>query len=212
MLSTEYDPVLLGVTQLIVYWIAQVSKQSGNANEVFKKVGTYLLYIKQNVKETDFAEFCKNYFQLIISAEWSDEPNTELLVQFANAVFKQQNLNNAQMKDESKADDKGNDNAKGKEESFFFLSDIQILIDTYERCLADLAPNCEEIHWVLDGLQNVLIWPGYCDGKKLNQYKSDEILTAFNDLEKVAAEEEIYELGQKLDDITKLPKIQTALS
>ena len=161
MLSSEYSSVIESVTQLIVFWIARASTRE----DTFAKVLQYLMYIKRNVNTSDYGEFCKNYFQMFISVEWIDgidridridnenidSPTIsiyKLFVQFANCVFLQNNLNSVKTEE-------------GDEESFFFLSDIQILFDMYERCLQDISGNSEAILWCLDGLKNILTWNGY---------------------------------------------------
>lgn len=68
-------------------------------------------------------------------------------------------------------------------DSFYFTSDIKVLIEIYIRALHNCQPSSSQMLLCLDGVYNVIRWKGY--EEKLEQYKSDELIEELHELTKI---------------------------
>eukprot|EP01083_Nonionella_stella_P003574 10275_1 len=137
--------------------VIQMSSKSliyGIARKHKSEIKDALLYIQDTLSDDSFRHFTEFYFDLLNNLDYNDEKfaEFELLIEFNAFVFRY-NLY-----------------------TFYFSSDIQILIEIYIRSLHNCQPSSQQLLLCLDGLYNIIRWKGYAASDGLNKYKLDQIL------------------------------------
>ena len=123
-----------------------------------------LLELIENKLSSDtFRHFTQFYFKLLNELDYSSstDDTLELLITLNSNVFKW-NL-----------------------DSFYFTSDIRVLIDIYIRAFHNCEPSSKPLLLCLDGVYNIIRWKQYGNKDKLDQYKSSELIQELQDLTKI---------------------------
>ena len=126
-------------------------------------IKSLLELIESKLSSDAFRHFTQFYFRLFNEFDYSEsiDDTLELLITFNSNVFKW-NL-----------------------DSFYFTSDIKVLIDIYIRAFHNCEPSGKPLLLCLDGVYNIIRWKQYQNKDRLDQYKSQDLIEELQELTKV---------------------------
>eukprot|EP01084_Bolivina_argentea_P252343 423541_1 len=145
--NNKFNDVISMSSKVLMYGISR--KRKANVKDA-------LISIQDILTDDSFRHFTEFYFDLLNNIDYDNVENSneelELLIEFNAFVFRY-NLY-----------------------TFYFTSDIKILIDIYLRAFHNCEPSSKQLLLCLDGLYNIIRWKNYSKINILNKYKSNELL------------------------------------